>query len=309
MTEIFQSIPRDLLGQGCALLAAMTWACALVFFKLCGDRIRPLPMNLFKNTVATVLLALTLIATQDGFSTLGAFPIADTYILIISGFLGLALADTVFFYSLNLIGVSLFAIVDCAYSPIVLGVSWLMLSEELAATHYLGGALILAGLFLSTRHPPPANRTARQILAGVLLGLVSIFLMAVGIVLAKPVLTIDGFPLVWATTIRLVAGSALLALIMAASPRRREHFAVFRPARVWKHSIPGSIFGAYLAMVFWVGGFKYTSATLAAVLNQTSVIFATILAVVILKEKMTKRKMVSIVLAISGVLLITLAPT
>ena len=116
------------------------------------------------------------------------------------------------------------------------------------------------------------------------------------------------FPLVWGTTIRLAAGTMALAVMAAASPRRRKLYAVFRPSAVWKYSVPGSILGGFLSMVFWVAGFKYTQAAIAAILNQTSVIFATVLAVVLLKEGMTRRKLAAVTLAIAGVILVAVDP-
>ena len=298
----------DSLGQVCALFAALTWAFALVFFKLSGEHIGPLALNFFKNTIGLVLLGATLLVMGDGVAPLQDYPPADIYILIISGFIGIALADTVMFHSLNLVGVSLFAIVDCAYSPIVLLFSWLFIAEHLTLAHYLGGGLILAGILISSRHPPPPGRTRRQIAIGAMLGILAIALMAIGIVMAKPVLDVDGFPLIWGTTIRLAAGTMALAVMAAASPHRRKLYAVFRPAAVWKYSVPGSVLGGFLSMVFWVAGFKYTQAALAAILNQTSVIFATVLAVVLLKEAMTRRKLAAITLAIAGVILVAVDP-
>lgn len=309
MAAFLEAIPRDLMGQVCALLAALTWAFALVLFRLSGKQINPISMNLFKNVLATALLFFTLLVIGEGFETLEEFPVEDIYILIISGFLGLALADTVLFYSLNLVGVSLFAIVDCCYSPIVLLVSWLLISEELAFFHYVGGGLILFGLFIATKHPPPPDRTRSQITAGILLGILSIALMAVGIVIAKPVLDVGGFPLFWATTIRLLAGTVALAAVTLASPQRRQLWSVFRPAAVWRYSVPASIFAGYLSMLLWVGGFKYTQATIAAILNQTSVVFAIILAILILKEKLTSRKAAAVGMAMIGVVLVTLNDT
>ena len=52
---------HHLLGQTCALLAAITWASALVLFKLSGERVAPIGLNLFKNTVALILLGATLL--------------------------------------------------------------------------------------------------------------------------------------------------------------------------------------------------------------------------------------------------------
>ncbi len=144
----------NILGQVCSLLAAITWAIALVMFKRCGERIPPLAMNLFKNVVGLFFFGLTLFFIGDKKEYLPDLPIEDTFILIISGFLGIALADTLLFECLNRIGVGLYVVIDCCYSPLVVLVSWVMIAERLGPAHYIGGALILVGIFISSGHPP-----------------------------------------------------------------------------------------------------------------------------------------------------------
>ncbi|MCP4251479.1 MAG: DMT family transporter [bacterium] len=297
---------NDALGQACALATAVTWATALVLFKRCGDTVGPLALNLFKNSIGIVLLVLTLVLMGDGTGALQGFPRADLYILMLSGIIGIAIADTIFFYSLNLIGVGIISIVDCVYSPLAILFAWLLLSEALAPAHYLGAVLILGSVLTATRLAPPPGRTGRQLMVGILVAIFSMALMAFGIVGAK--LVLNDFPLFWATLLRLTAGTLALAALAAASPKRRDYFAVFRPGAVWKTAIPASVLGAYLAMVLWVAGFKYTQAGLASLLNQTSVIFALVLASVFLKERFTRRKLVAMVLGLSGVVLVVTAP-
>lgn len=294
------------LGEFYALMAAVTWACALVLFKRSGEKVSPLALNLFKNGIAIVLLAVTLAVIGQGVGTLLAFPARDIWILILSGFLGIALADTIFFRALNLIGVGFISVVDCLYSPFVILFAAVLLHEDLTVPHYVGGGLIVAGVLISSRHAPPADRTRGQLALGVLLGATAIALMAFGIVIAKE--SLEGFALIWATMLRVLVGTGVLALAAAISPKRRAYWSVFRPSAVWKYSIPASVLGAYLAMIFWVAGFKYTEASIAGILNQTSVVFAIILATVFLKERLTKRKMVSVALAASGAVLVALNP-
>jgi drug/metabolite transporter (DMT)-like permease len=294
-----------LLGQICALLAALTWATSLVLFKRSGETVSPLALNLFKNVIGIALLALTLAVCGGGLRAIQGYPAADFHILIVSGVLGIALADTLLFHSLNRIGVGILSIVDCLYSPFVIALAALLLSETLALRHYVGGALIVAGVLVSSRHEPPPGRTRGQLIAGILLGVLAIILVAVGIVIAKPVLEGADFPIFWATTIRMVAGTAALVLMILVSPARRECWAVFRPAAVWKVAIPGAVLGTYLSMIFWVAGFKYTYASLAGILNQTSVIFAMALATFALREPLTPRKVLALGLALSGIVLVT----
>jgi len=292
----------DILGATFALMAALSWAFAMVLFKQSGDRVPPLALNLFKNTVAIILLLLTLACLGNGFSDLEAYSARDIWILVLSGFLGVTVADTMFFYSLNLIGVGLTSIVDCLYSPLVVILSVLILHEQLTRMQYLGAALILVAVFITSRHKPPVGKTRGQLIFGIFLGAMCMVTMAFGIVIAKDVW--ERTPLITSTTIRIVSATATLAIIVLFMPQRRALFSAFKPSIAWKTSIPGSVLGAYLALVFWTGGFKYTNASLAGILNQTSSILAMILATLILKEAFTRRKLVAIILAMSGIILV-----
>lgn len=296
------------LGEMCALGAAVCWALALVFFKRTGEHVSALALNLFKNAVALLLLGTTLLVAPMNLEALANAEPADFLILAISGIVGIAIADTLFLEALRYIGVGLISIVECVYSPAVLLFSLLLLSESLTAAHYLGGGLIIGGVLLTSRIKPPAGRTPLQLFVGLFLGGVSVSLMAFGIVFAKPVLEVLDFPLILATTVRLLAGSVLLALFAWASPGRRHHFLAFRPTSLWRLSVPGAVLGTYLAMILWVAGFKFADASIAAILNQTSIIFSIILASVILKEPFTRRKFLAVVLAFTGVVVITVGP-
>jgi drug/metabolite transporter (DMT)-like permease len=305
------------LGELFALLAAITWAVALVLFKRSGETVSPLAMSMFKNVVACLCLGATLLVLEvfpqvlpagDGAVPLGRvrdLPATDIGILLLSGILGIAIADTLLFYALDLIGVGLVTVAECTYTPFVMLFAWMLLDEGVESSDVVGAGMVLAGVLISSTHAPPADRTRRQLLLGSLLCVAAIGLMAVGIVWAKPI--IERTSLLPTTMMRLIGGTVIMTLMIAVSRRRAAFFAVLKPSRAWRTMVPASVLGTYLAMIFWVGGFKYTKASIAAVLNQTSTIFALIMATLILKEPFTKRKMTAAVLAFAGVAVVTLA--
>ena len=104
---------------------------------------------------------------------------------------------------------------------------------------------------------------------------------------------------------RLLGGTVPLLLWAGVSPQRNKLFAGFRPGPVWKWAVPGAFLGAYLSMLLWIAGFKYTRAPIAGILNQTSTIFAVLLAALFLKETLPKRKLLAMVLALGGVVVVT----
>jgi len=297
-------------GEVFALLAACTWACAMVLFKYSGERVPPLALNLFKSVVAIPLLALTLLAApwagplleDESFARVLALPPRHVWILIASGVIGIALADTLFFYGLNLVGVGITSIVDCLYTPAVFFFSWLLLREQLTPTHFIGAGLILSAVIVASGGAPPPNTTRGQLITGIVLGALAMASMAFGIVIAKRVL--EEFPLIWAATIRIAGGTVALAAVALLLPTRAAVWSVFRPSAAWKSSVPGALLGTYLAYVFWIAGFKYADASRNAILNQTTVVFAIILATVTVRERLTRRKLLAVVLALTGVLVV-----
>jgi drug/metabolite transporter (DMT)-like permease len=283
----------------------MAWAGALVMFKPSGVHVPPLALNLFKNTIGLVLLVLT-IAVRGDLAAVIDFSASDIMVLAISGILGIGIADTLFFHSLNRLGVGLVAIIECLYSPFVLLFAWLVSNEQLTLSHGAGAALILVGIGVATRGGDRKTLPSSGVVLGFTLGAVSMAFMTFGIVWAKPVL--NDFDLIWATTIRLAAGTVCLAVYGLFIKERRALFAVFKPAPIWRISVPSSILASYVCMILWVAGFKYTKASEAGILNQTSTIFALILATFVLREPFTKKKLVAVSLALAGVVL-TLSPT
>jgi drug/metabolite transporter (DMT)-like permease len=58
-------------------------------------------------------------------------------------------------------------------------------------------------------------------------------------------------------------------------------------------------------MTAWLGGFKYTLASVSAILNQLSTIFLFVLAAIFLKEPLTPRRTIAVAMAVIGALLVT----
>jgi len=300
-------ITTDMLGKACALGTAILWGLAVVLFKMTGERTPPLSLNLYKNAVGIVLLFATLaimiaIDPTEG-RVLQEHP-GDLCILALSGVIGIAIADTIFFYALNLIGVGLISIVDCAYSPFVILFAAALLCEQLALPHYVGAGLIVVGVFVASRHKLPVGRTRGQIVFGMSLAVVAVSMMAFGIVIAKPI--IEGMSLVWATTVRMVGGTVFLALFALLGRNWRTHWHIFKPTPHWRIALPASVLGTYICMILWVAGFKYTNASVAGVLNQTSVVFAAVFAVFLIREEFGPRKIAALSLSLTGVIIVTL---
>lgn len=288
------------LGEVMALAAALSWAFAVILFKKSGEGIPPLALNLFKNTVAMLLLTPTVLLA--GGALFPDVPLSTWLWLAASGLLGITLADTLFFWSLERLGAGLSAVVDTAYTPMVLGLSLVFLGEHLGSGDMLGAVLIVAALLVGSLTRPASNRSRSDLVLGTLAGLAAMLLMAVGVVMIKDLL--DDLPLLWVTWVRLAAGSTGVMVAVSLHPRRMAMIRTLAPSPSWRWAIPASICGTYLAMMLWVGGMKYTLVSRAALLNQLSTIFIFVLATLLLHEKLTRRRVAAIALASAGALAI-----
>jgi len=290
------------MGEIYALAAAVFWAFAVILFKKSGEAVPPLALNLFRVTATLPLFLITLIVARQ--PLLPALPVTDYLILVASGIIGIAIADTLFHASLNRIGAGITAIVDCLYSPLVVLLAWLTLGERFGACQLGGMVIVITGVLVASRLRPPPETDTRTLLIGIAIGAAGMLALAVGIVIAKPVL--NRTPVVWATAVRQVGCLLVLAPVVLLSRRRREILAVFVPGRTWKFTLTGSVLGSFLAVTVWIAGMKYTQAGTAAILNQTTTIYILLLASLFLKESFTARKGLAAVLAVAGILMVTL---
>jgi drug/metabolite transporter (DMT)-like permease len=292
------------LGYALAVGAALCWAISVVLFKRSSEQLDALSLNVFKTTLGLLLLLLTGLCG-------GGFPDTSSELsvwlaLAGSGALGIGLADTLMFKGLLLIGASRQALVDALYSPSVVLFSWWLLGERLSLRACLGGLLILSAVVLASLAPEPDLPISRaRFLRGAAYSGVAVVMMALAIVWVKPIVEDHG--LLWCTSVRVSGGLVAMggrALLGRATRGRLAQ--AFRPQPSWRYTLPASVIGGYLSLVMWIGAFKYAPAGTAALLNQTSTLFTVLLAAVFLREPMTARLALAVLLACAGSLSVLL---
>ena len=297
------SPPIPYLGEILALSCALVWGLSVILFKKSGESVHPLALNLFKDVLGVALMIPTIwlagVAWQPG------TPTADIALLLLSGALGIGIADTLFFMALNRLGAGLSAIIDCLYSPAVIALSVVWLGESMRAWQLFGVLLILSAVFIATFEKPQHGISRQQAKVGMILGSLGIILIAIGVVIAKPI--VERLPLLWVTEIRLVGGLLVLAIVFLARSDRGAILNTLRTSGHRGYTIMGSLLGAYLSMIMWLGGMKYTQASTAAALNQTSNIFIFLMAAVFLKEPINFKRAIGITLGVGGAYLVTFA--
>jgi drug/metabolite transporter (DMT)-like permease len=200
--------------------------------------------------------------------------------------------------SLDMLGAGLTGIVICMYSPFIIMLSIVFLGETMSLLQIIGALLIISAVLIATIEKQQTTISRKKLVLGVLLGMVSSAAMATGIVMIKPLLAHS--PVLWVTGIRLFGGTTALAVILLLYPGRRRIIDSLISTKRWIYTISGSFLGAFLAMIVWIAGMKYTQASVASALNQTSVIFIFIFAGLILNEPVNLRRTIGIIMAFIG---------
>ena len=216
--------------------------------------------------------------------------------------LGIGLADTLYFRALNRIGAARMGVAGTAFSPSVILLAAIFLGERLSLVQLAGVAITLGGIALVTYVKSADHLDARTLRNGALLGIASVAVMAAGVVIAKPVLETQDF--LWVVFLRVVGGFAVMSLFLLQPGRAAGLVAAYRGVRHWPYVIAGSLMGTYISMLFWLAGYKYADASIAAVLNELSAIFIVLLAAWLLHDRLQRRQIAGCALAVVGVLVV-----
>ena len=290
----------QIIGITCSTAAAFFWALAVILFKKSGETLSPMALNIFKCTITLALLIPTLL-----FFDIELFPdrpLSDWFIFGLSGFCGITLADTFFFMALSRLGAAMTAVVDCLYLPLILFFSFVFLDEILGWKGLLGAALVASAVVIGSAARPSVAISRKKLLAGIGYGILAVSLLAGSIVMIKDLL--GETPVLWASFVRILAGTIGLYLIAMVYPKRQNLLRELYPSRTWRTALPASIIGNYLAMVVWLAGIKHTLVSVAAILNQLSAVFIFCLAALFLKEPVTLPRLSATILAVTGAVLV-----
>ncbi|HEX7502482.1 MAG TPA: DMT family transporter, partial [Acidobacteriota bacterium] len=211
-------MPLDLLGKIMALLCAVVWAGAVILFKLAGDRIRPLALNLYKTALTVALLFPALLLLK--IPLVPVAPGKHWLAIAASGILGIAVSDTLFFACLNRLGAGMTAIVDALYAPFVMTATWLVLLQGPRLEQIGGALLVIAAVLVVAYRKSGSPLPTRRIMSGIFFGVAAMAIMAVSIVLMQPVLS--GVPVLWVTELRMLSALVVLLAMFAWQKDRRK---------------------------------------------------------------------------------------
>ena len=288
------------MGDLYALLTAVCWSIAVILFDLSSNKFNPLQINIVKNSLGVIGFIITIFILDIPYPN---FSNKSLIILVISGIIGVGVADLLFLDSLNKIGSSFSAIVATVYAPSVFIIAYIFFGEIITLNVYIGTILILGGIIVSTYNSPRLI-SSYHLVTGVFYGALAQILTALSVLSVKPIM-VDN-PILYVALIRFGMGLFIGLIFLILKSGLSEVIATFRIGISNSFMLLGAFFGTYLSVILWLAGYKYTLSGKAAIYNQLSTVLISIMAVVFLKEKLTNKKKIGIVLSFFGAVFIGL---
>tara|TARA_B100000683_G_scaffold169279_1_gene163197 strand:+ start:102 stop:971 length:870 start_codon:yes stop_codon:yes gene_type:complete len=288
------------MGDIYALLTAVCWSFAVILFELSSNKLNPLQINIVKNSFGVVGFIITIFILDIPYPN---FSNENLVILSVSGLIGVGIADLFFLESLKKIGSSLSAIVATIYAPSVFIIAYIFFNEITTLNVYFGTFLILGGIVVST-YNFPKQITSSQLFTGVLFGALAQVLTAASVLSVKPIM-LDN-PILYVALIRFGVGLMSAIIFMLLKSGYSFVFITFQQGYRNIFLLGGSFFGTYLSVILWLAGYKYTLAGRAAIYNQLSTVLISIMAVYFLKDTLTIKKKIGILLSFVGAVIVSL---
>lgn len=285
------------IGMAAALGSAASWALGSVLFKQLSEHLSPVALTVAKGVAASVFLVVVL-GLFVGFR-----PIAEDALvmLVLSGILGIAVGDTLFFMSLQRLPAHAVVIMFTLGQVLTVLMAVLVLGERPGSTEWMGIALVVAGV-TAVLWVQLTDEENRLNLMGLACGLGSVLAMSVSIIMCKEALeTVGGMQ---ATLVRMVAGTVAMAVFAYGTRQMKGALAPLNTPKVL-----GQYLGSVAVITF--GGFwlsieaiAWTDVAIANTLNSTEPLFVLPLAALVLKERITLPVIASSVVAVAGIALI-----
>ena len=289
------------MGDLYAVITAVCWSSAVILLDISTKNFTAIQLNVLKNFIGVFGFIFTIV-----FFSIPSpkFSQQDIFTLVLSGFLGILIADGLFLDSLRRLGSGISAVVSTIYTPTVFIIAFILFNETTNLYSYIGGVLVLGGITISVFQPPKTIKK-RDFYIGILFGIMANILTAYSVLIIKPIMKNNS--VVYVALYRFSIGLIFGILINILKSGIKQVIQKFKQGLTNQYVILGAFLGTYLSVIFWLAGYKYTLAGRAAIYNQLSTVFIIILARVFLKEPMTSKKIIGVSLAIFGAMIVSVS--
>lgn len=284
-----------ILGIIAGVLSAASWAFGTVVFERIGKVVPYVGITFLKGTLSIILMS-ALLCFTGGLQPIG---LREFAFLSLSGIIGIAVGDSLFFKSLQDLGAKTQVVFFLLGQILTMVLSLFILGELLSIGQYIGATILLIGIVIviwgkQEAHPNKAR--------GIVCGILSILCFSCSSIMIKiaisdvDVVTATFYRMTFGTIFTLGFGMAAKQLISWVRPLRDIHISALLILNV----IVITYGGFLLSMV----AIKYITVSLASVLGTMEPVFVLVFAFIINKERIKRRELIGTAITIIGLYLI-----
>lgn len=293
-------LPAYWVGNLCALVAALIWACSITAYRHYGKRYPAGVVNFNKLLVGTTAFAITIY-----FLKLQWPSDASTWTwLMISGIIGLAIGDTFFLLAIQRLGAPLTSALQNLTPPIAAILAWIFLNDAmypleitgLLLTMFAVSGVVLAG----AKRDDQKTTTWRFYFVGVGLASVAAVCQSIAMVFtANYVKALDPNMVV---LLRLLPTIPLMLLLNVSKAENRDGMKrlVSRPQDLIVLAIV-ALCGTYIGLTLLTISYKFISTGVATAISNTYPIWIIPIAALFLNERPNLKQCFWTVLAVVGI--------
>lgn len=292
---------QTLIGVVLGFGTAFIWATTSLAIKAQSERIHTSSFNAFRMFVA-MLFAFALLPFFGGVEAILQMPINATLMLAISSVIGIALGDTLYFWSMTKIGAARALPISGMYPLFTWTLAVPILGEEITLNAILGTMLVLVGVyFLAPQTEKTIHTDARTERWGMIAVVAAAALWAVATMMLK--LGVEQAPhVIVVNAIRLPVAALASVLV--------THWQ--SGAIAWRgynrKSLPTlialSIYSTGIGMIVWTLAVDFAGAARASLINTAAPIIGVPLSAIFLKEQVTRKIVAGTLLTMIGIWLI-----
>ena len=286
-------------GEAYALACGFLWAVNSLILRTQALKLQPRLVNMIRCGAGGLMLCLAL-PLGGPLTDLLQVPMLEWCLLFGSLLFGIVLGDTGYINALKEIGVSRTMPIAGTYPLTTLLFEWVLFDHAAGLGLLAGSCLVVAGVVFMTSNPTATADRPSKAKVGVALALGASLCWGLSCALLKPASAhMSG---IHANAVRMPL-VVLILFLSIALPSGLDSMRNLRTKNVLIVAASGAV-GMGLVGILFVDALKDGSVTKIVTLTSTSPLFALILAVVFLKEKLNPRLLVGSGFCLSGVFLV-----
>lgn len=307
----------NFIGVNFALLATLSWSFCIFPFTQAARRLGSVSLNHFRLLLAVCILGVASFSLRTAdFISLFSNDYLDAWLWLgLSGIIGLTIGDHFGFAMYAILGARVGSVLTTFAPASTLVISYFLISEELSWIGIFGMFITILGviwisLSRDQRQQIP-NHGHGSIRLGILYGVLSAICQGAGLVLAKKGMLAehsvhtDIFP-IHATFIRLFIGTLTLYLFSFLRGNLKKVFVpiISNQESGIRFAVAGTLFGPVIGVTLSLFTVTLIKASVAQTIFSLVPVFALILSYFLLKERISLRSFIGVIVAIGGVIIL-----